>query len=171
MSQLIDGKILIPFLLLYFWYTDKESVLAHFGCYKELTKWLVYVSLCSINSRNLFLTAKIKVPVQSCKSPYPGSPTAVIFTVSSHWGWKGQGSSLSGVPLVCSVAQSCPTLWTWACQASLTMRFFRQKYWSRLPFPPPGDLPDQGSNPDILYHWATWKARVTGILLTWLLTV
>ena len=37
MSQLIDGKILIPFLLLYFWYIDKESVLAHFGCYKELT--------------------------------------------------------------------------------------------------------------------------------------
>ena len=27
------------------------------------------------------------------------------------------------------------------------MGFSRQEYWSGLPFPPPGDLPDQGSNP------------------------
>ena len=29
-----------------------------------------------------------------------------------------------------------------ASQASLSMEFSRQEYWSRLPFPPPGDLPD-----------------------------
>ena len=29
-------------------------------------------------------------------------------------------------------------------QAPLSMGFSRQEYWSRLPFPPPGDLPDQG---------------------------
>ena len=34
------------------------------------------------------------------------------------------------------------TLWMVACQAPLSMRFSRQKYWSGLPFPPPGDLPD-----------------------------
>ena len=34
------------------------------------------------------------------------------------------------------------TLWTVACQASLFMGLSRQEYWSRLPFPPPGDLPD-----------------------------
>ena len=34
------------------------------------------------------------------------------------------------------------TLWTTACQAPLPMGFSRQKYWSRLPCPPPGDLPD-----------------------------
>ena len=33
---------------------------------------------------------------------------------------------------------------TVACQASLSMGFSRQEYWSGLPFPPPGDLPDSG---------------------------
>ena len=31
-----------------------------------------------------------------------------------------------------------------ACQATLTMRFFRQEYWSGLPFPTPGDLLNPG---------------------------
>ena len=36
------------------------------------------------------------------------------------------------------------TLWTVAYQAPLSMGFSRQRYWSGLPFPPPGDLPDSG---------------------------
>ena len=36
------------------------------------------------------------------------------------------------------------TSWTIACQASLSMGFPRQKYWSGLPFPSPGDLPNPG---------------------------
>ena len=42
---------------------------------------------------------------------------------------------------------SCPTLatsWTVDCQAPLSMGFFRQEYWSGLPLPSPGDLPDPG---------------------------
>ena len=39
------------------------------------------------------------------------------------------------------------TLWTVAYQASLSMRFSRQEYWSGLPFPSPGDLPDPGIEP------------------------
>ena len=31
-----------------------------------------------------------------------------------------------------------------AHQASLSVEFSRQEYWSGLPFPPPGDLPDPG---------------------------
>ena len=38
-------------------------------------------------------------------------------------------------------------LWTVACQASLSMGFPRQEYWSGLPFPAPGDLPDPGMEP------------------------
>ena len=38
------------------------------------------------------------------------------------------------------------TPWTVA-QASLSMGFSRQEYWSGLPFPPPGDLPDPGTEP------------------------
>ena len=48
------------------------------------------------------------------------------------------------------VAQSCPTLatpWTVARQAPLSMGLFRQKYWSGLPFPTPGDLSDPGIKP------------------------
>ena len=38
-------------------------------------------------------------------------------------------------------------LWTVAHQAPLSMGFSRQEYWSGLPFPPPGDLPDPGIEP------------------------
>ena len=60
----------------------------------------------------------------------------------------------------CLVAQPCLTLvtpWTVAHQAPLSLGFSRHEYWSRLPFPTPGDLPDQGLNPCFLYvhllHW------------------
>ena len=36
------------------------------------------------------------------------------------------------------------TLWTVDHQASLSMGFSRQEYWSGLPFLPPGDLPNPG---------------------------
>ena len=45
------------------------------------------------------------------------------------------------------VAQLCPTPWTVACQAPSFMRFSRQDYWSGLPFPSPGDLPNPGIKP------------------------
>ena len=38
-------------------------------------------------------------------------------------------------------------LWTAAYQAPLSIGFSRQEYWSRLPCPPPGDLPDPGTEP------------------------
>ena len=49
---------------------------------------------------------------------------------------------------------------TVARQAPLSMGFSQQEYWSRLPIPPPGDLPDSGIEPKcsaladgwILYH-------------------
>ena len=57
-------------------------------------------------------------------------------------------TSRPGVYLKSEVAQSCLTLcvtpWTVAYQASLSMGFSRQEYWSGLPFPSPGDLPDPG---------------------------
>ena len=39
------------------------------------------------------------------------------------------------------------TPWTVAYQASLSMGFSRQEYWSGLLFPSPGDLPDPGIKP------------------------
>ena len=43
--------------------------------------------------------------------------------------------------------QSCLTLWTVAHQAPLFMGFPRQEYWSGLPFPSLGDIPDPGIKP------------------------
>ena len=39
------------------------------------------------------------------------------------------------------------TPWTVAYQVPLSMGFSRQYYWSGLPFPSPGDLPNTGTEP------------------------
>ena len=56
---------------------------------------------------------------------------------------------ISGVCMLScfSHVQLFGTLWTVAYQAPPSMRFFRQEYWSGLPFPPPGDLPDPRIEP------------------------
>ena len=36
----------------------------------------------------------------------------------------------------------------YACQAPLSMGFSRKEYWSGLPSPSPGDLPDPGIEPE-----------------------
>ena len=50
------------------------------------------------------------------------------------------------------------TPWTVARQAPLSMGFSRQEYWSRLPFPSPGDLPNPGIEPGS----PTWQADALG---------
>ena len=49
-----------------------------------------------------------------------------------------------------SHVQLIATLWTVAQWTPLSLRFSRQKYWNGLPFPSPGHLPSQGSNPCLL---------------------
>ena len=56
----------------------------------------------------------------------------------------GRKKSLSRVRLF-------TTPWTVAYQASPSMGFSRQEYWSGLLFPSPGDLPTQESNPGFLH--------------------
>ena len=50
-------------------------------------------------------------------------------------------------PWKVKVSCSVVTPWTAAHQAPLSMEFSRQEYWSRLPFPFPGDLPNPGMEP------------------------
>ena len=58
------------------------------------------------------------------------------------------------------------TPWTIARQALLSVGFSQQEYWSGLPVPSSGDLPNPGIKPHlqhcrwILYGWAIQKARV-----------
>ena len=64
------------------------------------------------------------------------------------------------------------TPWTATCQASLSMGFSRQEYWSGLPYPPPEDLPDPGNEPASLKSptlaskffttSATWETDLIG---------
>ena len=67
--------------------------------------------------------------------------------------------------LFLSHVQLFGTPWTVAHQAPRSVEFFRQEYWSGLPCPSPGDLPDQGTEPrspalqQILYllsHWGLY---------------
>ena len=46
-----------------------------------------------------------------------------------------------------SVMSDSADPWTGACQAPLSMEFFKQEYQSGLPFLPPKDLPDPGMKP------------------------
>ena len=52
------------------------------------------------------------------------------------------------------MSHSFVTPWTVAHQASLSMGFPRQEFWSGLPFPYPGDLPDLGIKPSSLMSLA-----------------
>ena len=56
-----------------------------------------------------------------------------IFSLSHFGGW-----------------QLFVTPWTVAFQAPLSMGFSRQEYWSGLPCPSPGDIPDPGMEPECL---------------------
>ena len=70
-----------------------------------------------------------------------------------------------------SHVQLFATPWTVACQASLSLGFSRQEYWSGLPFPTPGDLPHPGIEPKspkssalvggFFTTSATWEALFT----------
>ena len=85
----------------------------------------------------------------ACKTLHRTTPS------SHHYG----GSSL--------VAKSCPILATpWSVARQAPLGFFRQEYWSGLPFPSPGDLPDPGDRTQVsriagrfFTNWATREAH------------
>ena len=71
---------------------------------------------------------------------------------------------------VCVCMHACMCMWarTIDHQAPLSMGFSRQVYWSGLPFPSPGDLPNLGIDPvfplsctgrHVLYHRDTWEVQ------------
>ena len=63
--------------------------------------------------------------------------------------WTTTTIKLTGL-LLFLFSKLCLTLsnpWTVACQAPLSVEFSRQEYWSGLPFPSPGDLPNKPAFP------------------------
>ena len=69
-----------------------------------------------------------------------------LFLVKEGYSWVLRHSvmsdSLQSAVLSCSCSSESDSLRL----DRLSMGFFRQEYWNGLPFPPPGDLPTQGSN-------------------------
>ena len=78
---------------------------------------------------------------------------AICYNNPFKWSWcmlKLENDSFN--PYVCILSHfnhvlTLCILWTVGCQAPLSMWFSRQEYWSVLPCPPPGDLPDPGIKP------------------------
>ena len=75
-----------------------------------------------------------------------------------------------GVVCVCVCVFLCVSLFTTpgtvACQAHLSIEFSRQEYWSRLPFPSLGDLPDPGiesmSHVSCIGRWVLYQLSHQG---------
>ena len=65
-----------------------------------------------------------------------------------------QGSLISERVKSLSCLRLFATPWTVAHQAPPSIEFSRQEYWSGLPFPSPGDLPDPGIEPRSPALWA-----------------
>ena len=61
-----------------------------------------------------------------------------------------------------SCVQLFATPWTVARQALLSMALSRQEYWSGLPCPPPGDLPDPGIEPMTPVAPASFTSELPG---------
>ena len=86
----------------------------------------------------------------------PNNPMSCYHHISDVLIGVQRGKLEQGPQLVITVyvhAKSLPsclilcTPWTVACQAPLSMGLSRQEYWSGLPCPPPGDLPNPGTEP------------------------
>ena len=78
-----------------------------------------------------------------------------VWLFTTPWAAARQASlslTVSNFAQVCSVlsrsvVSSFATPWTVAAQAPLSMGFSREEYWSGVPCPPPGDLPDPRIEP------------------------
>ena len=116
---------------------------SHWSHMKTLSSWL---SLTLIISQRPFPNATT-VGVRRFNIGILG-----VHNFSAHQGKSNSEKRHACFPggpacLVLSPVQLFAILWTTACQVPLSIEFFRQEYWSELPFPSPGDLPDPGIEP------------------------
>ena len=86
-----------------------------------------------------------KLSIQPSTVPPGASYLTSRVSVSSFvsWGWYAQPRRFAKeIRHAWAQSHIFAASWTVARQAPLSMRFFRQEYWSGLPFPSSGDLPD-----------------------------
>ena len=86
-------------------------------------------------------------------NPEPLYFSQILFQTIRHWSKVSllliffRYPTYSGGDLVAKSYLTLASPWTVGCQAPLPMGFSRQEYWSGLPFPSPGDLPEPGIEP------------------------
>ena len=112
---------------LYFW---GSKITAGGDCSHEITRCLLLGRKAMTNLDSILKSRDITLPTKVCLVK------AMVFLVVVIYGCE-LVKSLSRVQLF-------TTLWTVAYQAPPSMGFSRQEYWSGLPFPSPGDLPNPG---------------------------
>ena len=102
------------------------------------TSLYLYISVSALSvsviSTSLLIPTPILVPIPTLISP-------VGYCLSDGGG------------LVTKSRLTLVTPWTVARQAPLSIEFSRQEYWSGMPFPSPGDPPNQGLNLGLLKCW------------------
>ena len=116
---------------------------------KTLGKILLEDSVLDLCKEDIFSQEGFRLPPIWGKSSWSMGPeTDSMLRVRKGVYWK---SARKSTVFPCGlITKLCPTLatpWSVACQAPLSMVFFRQEYWSGLPFPSPGDFPDPGFKP------------------------
>ena len=79
--------------------------------------------------------------------PEPKTPPECIFSFPHFPNSANFSKCCRGGGLVTKSYLTLATPWTVSCQAPLSVGLCRQEYWSGLPSPFPGDLPDPGIEP------------------------
>ena len=131
------------------WWTDGETmeIVADFiylgskitadgDCSHEFKRCLLLGRKAMTNLDSILKRRDITLPTKVCQVK------AVVFPVAMYGceSWTMKKVKVKSLSCVWLFA----TPWTEAHQAPLSMRFSRQEYWSGLPFPSPGDLPNPG---------------------------
>ena len=152
----VYASILLSLVTCYYYY-----LLLFFGCSKVTYKLHIILTpdfLAMLHS----MQAPSSPTRDQAHTSYNGSAESQPLDLQGNpstpiWNGLRRHSYLLLIPLCCFhclplvhstwkvkvlVAAFFATLWTAACQALLSVEFFRQEYWSGLPFPSPGYLPD-----------------------------
>ena len=88
--------------------------------------------------------------------PLTPPPTPPLYIITEHWAelpvlyGSFPPAVLHTYVHACSAMSDSVIPWTVAHQVPLSKRFCRREYWSRLPFPTQGDLPDPGIESECL---------------------
>ena len=90
------------------------------------------------------------------ESFYESSFSKEFFVVRTHILPDVDGMLKEACSVASVVSDSLVILWTVAHQAPLSMGFSRWEYWSGLPLPSPGDLPNQGKELKSRFLYCRW---------------